>query len=97
MAQQAGFAIADEHVALDADDGGDVRAPVGCVKLVAGIEDGDGTAFVTVAASIVAMGTPARGGGGGDFLNLSVQGGLVVLDLDDQGDVGFYGDCKMFF
>jgi hypothetical protein len=64
---------------------------------VSGIEDGDGAAFVAVATGIVALGTPERGCGGGDFLDLSVQGRLVVLDLDDQGDVGLCRDLEMFF
>jgi len=71
--------------------------PVGSGKLVGGIEDRDDAGFVAVAAGIVAMAAPARGCGGGDFLDLSVQGRLVVLDLDDQGDVGLRGDLEMFF
>jgi hypothetical protein len=97
LAQHAGFAISDEHVALDANDGADVPAPVGPVKFIGWIEDSDGAAFVTVATRIAAMGNPARGSCGGDFLDLSVQGRLVVLNLDDQGDVGFCGDLEVFF
>ncbi len=97
MAQQPGLAVADEHVALDADDGGDVIVPVGADKLVGGIEDRDGAGFVAVAAGIVALGAPARGCGGANCLDLSVQGRLVILDLDDQGNVGFCGEFKMFF
>jgi hypothetical protein len=44
----------------------------------------------------VATGPPARGCGGGDFHDLSVQGGLVVLDLDDQGNIGLCGKFKGF-
>jgi hypothetical protein len=97
MAQQPGLAVAGEHVALDADDGGDVIVPVGSGKFVGGIEDRDGAGFVAVAAGIVALGAPARGCGGADRLDLSVQGRLVVLDLDDQGNVGFRGDFEVFF
>ena len=97
MAQQPGLAVAGKHLALDADDGGDVSVPVGSGKPVGGIEHRDGAAFVAVATGIVAMGTPERGCGGGDCLDVSVQGRLVVLDLDDQGDVGFCGDLEMFF
>jgi len=42
-------------VALNPDDGGDVWMPVGVGKLVCGIEDDDGAAFVAVAALVVAM------------------------------------------
>jgi len=42
-------------VALNPDDGGDMRIPVGFDQLVCGIEDGDGAAFVAVAALVVAM------------------------------------------
>jgi hypothetical protein len=97
MAQQPGSAVAGEHLAVDAEDGGDVIVPVGSGKPVGGMEDGDGAAFVAVAAGIAAVGTCERGCGGGDFLDLPVQGRLVVLDLDDQGDAGFRGDLEMFF
>ena len=97
MARQPGLAVAGKHLALDADDGGDVRMPVGSGKLVGGIEDGDAAALVAVAAGIVAMGTAARGCGGGDVLDPPVRGRLVVLDLDDQGEVGLCGDLGMFF
>ena len=88
---------AGEDIALDTDDGGDVGMPVAVGEFVGGIEDGDGAAFVAVAAVVVAMGGAERGRGGGDFLDLLVQGRLVVLDLDDQGDVGFGGDLECFF
>ncbi len=97
LAQQPGLAAAGEDIALDADDGGDVRVPVGFGKLVGGIEDGDGAAFVAVAAGVVAMGGAERDRGDGDLLDLLVQGRLVVLDLDDQGNVGLRGDLEMFF
>ncbi len=71
--------------------------PVGAGKPVGGMEDRNGAGFVTVAAGIVTMGSPARGCGGADCLDLSVQGRLIVLDLDDQGNAGFCGDLEMFF
>ena len=74
-----------------------MRVPVGFGKLVGGIEDGDGAAFVAVAAGVVAMGGAERDRGDGDLLDLLVQGRLVVLDLDDQGNVGLRGDLEMFF
>ena len=74
-----------------------MRGPVGSGKPVGGIEDRDGAAGVAVATGIVTVGTPERGCGGGDCRDLSVQGRLVVLDLDDQGNAGFCGDLEMFF
>ena len=35
--------------------------------------------------------------GCGDVLDVLVQAGLVVLDLDDQGNVAVGGDLKVFF
>ncbi len=87
VAQQPGLGIACVDVALNPDDGGDMRVPVGVGQLAIGVEDGDGAAFVAVAAPVVAVGRPERCRGGRDFLNLLVQGGLIVLDADDQGDV----------
>ncbi len=97
MAQQPGFGIAGVDIALDPDDGGDVRMPVGVGQRVGRIEDGDGVAFVAVAALVVAVGGPERRRGGRDLLDPLAQGWLVVLDADDQGDVGGCGDLAMFF
>jgi len=62
--------------------------PVGVGQLACGIEDGDGAAFVAVAALVVAVGGPERRRGGRNLLDSLVQGRLVVLNADDQGDVG---------
>ena len=74
-----------------------MRLPVAVCDQVGRLIDADDAGFVAVAAGIVASGVPARGCGGADCLDLSVQGRLVVLDLDDQGNVGFCGDFEMFF
>ena len=97
MAQQPGLGVAGVDVALDPDDGDDVRMPVGVGQRVGGIEDGDGAAFVAVAALVVAVGRPERRRGGRDLLDLLVQGRLVVFDPDDQGCVGCCCDLEMFF
>ena len=97
VAQQPGCSAAGEDIALDTDDGGDVGMPVGAGQLVDRIEDGDGAAFVAIAALVAAVGRLERRRGRGDLLNPLVQGRLVVLDLDDQGDVGLCGDLEMFF
>jgi len=97
VAQQPGLGVAGVDVALDLDDGGDVRMLVGVGQSVCGLENGDGAAFVAVAAFVAAMGGPERRRGGRDVLDCPVQGRLVVLDPDDQGDVGLCGDLEVFF
>jgi len=97
VAQQPGLGVAGVDVALDPDDGGDMGMPVGVGQPVRGIEDGDGAAFVAVAALVVGVGRPERRRDGRDFLDLLAQGRLVVLDADDQGDVGRCGGLEMFF
>ncbi len=64
MAQQPGLGVAGVDVAFDPDDGGDVRMPVGLGQLVGWVEDGDGAAFVAVAALVVAVDGPERCCGG---------------------------------
>jgi len=71
--------------------------PAGVGQRVCGLEDGDGAAFVAVAALVVGVGRPERRRGGRDLLDPLVQGWLVVLDADDQGDVGRCGGFEMFF
>jgi hypothetical protein len=97
MGQQAGLAVAGVDITLDADDGSDVGMPVSASEFLGGIEDGDDTALVAVAALVVASGGAGRSGGRADLPGLLVQGRLVVLDLDDQGDVGVAGDLEQFF
>ena len=84
-------------MALNSDDGGDMWVPVGVGQLAIGVEDGDGAAFVAVATLVVAVGRPERRRGGRDLLDPLVQGRLVVLDADDQGDVGVCCGLEMFF
>src|SRR5271165_5804601 len=71
--------------------------PVVTGELIAGIEDRDGAALVTAAPDVMAMGGAEWRGSGGDFVDLLVQGRLVVLHLDNQGDLGFCGDLEVFF
>jgi hypothetical protein len=97
MGQQAGLAVAGVDIPLDADDGRDMGMPVGAGEDVGGIEDGDGTRLVAIAALVVAAGRTECSGGRADLLSLLVEGRLVVLDLDDQGDVGVAGDFEQFF
>ena len=96
MAQQPGCGVAGVDVALDPDDGSDVAMPVCVGQRVGGLEDGDGPAFVAVAALVVAVGRAEWWRGGRDLLDPLVQGRLVGLDLDDQGDVGGGGDLELF-
>jgi len=97
VAQQSGLGVACVDVALDPDDGRHVRMPVGVGQLVCGIEDEDGAAFVAVAALVVTVGEPERCCGGRNLLDFLVQSRLVVLDPDDQSDVGCCGDLEVFF
>ncbi len=71
--------------------------PVGVGQPVGGVEDGDGSTFVAVSAFVAAVGRPERRRGSSDLVATLVQGWLVVLDLDDQGDVGLCGDFEVFF
>ncbi len=58
---------------------------------------GDGATFVAISALVATVGRPERGRGGGDLVAALVMGWLVVLDLNNQGDVGLCGDFEMFF
>ena len=97
VVQQAGLAVAGKYIALDTNDCGDVGTPVGVGELVGRIEDGDDAAFVAVAAYVVAVIGAERRRGFGDRGDLLEQGRLVVLDLDDQRDIGFGCDLEVFF
>ena len=97
MAQQPGLGVAGVNVALDPDDGGDVRLPVGGGQRAGGLENGDGAAFVAVAARVVAAGSLKRRRDGRNLLDPLVQGWLVVFDADDQGDAGLCSSLERFF
>ena len=75
MAQQPDLGVADVDVALDPDDGGHVRLPVGVGQLAFGVEDGDGAALV------VAVGRAERFHDGRDSLDLLVQGWLGSVSV----------------
>ncbi len=96
-AEQASGGIAGVDLTLDTDDGGDMVLPAGVGQPVAGVEDGDGAALVAIAALVAAADSAEWRGGGSDGLAVLEQGGLVVLDLDDQRDVGLCRDFEMFF
>ena len=88
---QAAQNNAGEHFAFDADDRGDVRMPFCCGELFGWIEDRDDAPFVAIAAP----GTTAdRGRCRGDLLELLVQCRLIVLDLDDQRNIGLGRDLE---
>jgi hypothetical protein len=89
--------IAGEDVALDPDDGPDVMIPVGVGKSVGGIEDSDDAAFDAIAPFALAAGGIERRGCGADIARLIEQSGLIVLELDDQGEVRGAGDLEQFF
>jgi len=56
----AGTALADEDLALNTDNGGNVRAPVGVEQGACWIEDADDTALVAVLAPVANVSTPER-------------------------------------
>lgn len=91
VAQQPGCGVTSVDIALDPDDGGDVRLSAGLGQPVGGIEDGDGAAFVAAADG------PERCRDRGDELVMLVQDRLVALNLDDQGDTGLCRGLKCFF
>ena len=95
--QQSGPRAAGVDNTLDTDDGGNERFPVAIIEFASRIEDGDGAAFVAATRLVVTMVRAERFRGGGNLCYRLVQGRLVALDLDDQGDVGFLGDLEMFF
>jgi hypothetical protein len=97
VVQQAGLAVTGKYIALDTNDCGDVGTPVGVGDLVGRIKDGDGTALITVAAYVVTVIGFERRRGFGNRGDLLEQGRLVVLDLDDQRDIGFGCDLEVFF
>lgn len=96
-AQQSGPGVTGVDDTLDTDDGGNQGFPVAIIEFATGIEDGDGAAFVTTTRLVVTMVRAEWFRGGGNLRDRLLQGRLVALDLDDQGDVGFRGDLKMFF
>jgi hypothetical protein len=61
------------------------------------IEDRHGPAFVAVAAFVLALPGAKRLGRIGDLGDRLKQGRLVALDLNDQGDIGLFGDLEVFF
>ena len=72
--------------------------PVGTGQLVGRIKDGDGAAFVSGCGRCRRLVTASSGAVvGADVLRLLEQGRLVVLDLDDQGEIGVSGDLEVFF
>ena len=97
VVQQPGLAVAGEDLALDTNDRGDVAMPVGVGEAVGWIKNGDSAALVAIASEIATVGGAERRRGGGEFRDLSQQGRLVVLDLDDQGEVGSCGGLECFF
>ena len=66
-------------------------------EFFAWIEDRGGAPFVAIAAPGTTADRIDRGRCGGDFLDLLVQCWLIVLDLDDQRDIGLAGDLEGFF
>lgn len=96
-APAAGAGAAGEDVALDANDGGDEGGPFGVGEGVGGVEDGDAAILLPVAPTITAADVGERRGGGAEVLRLLMQSRLVVLELDDQVELGVSGGLECFF
>ena len=70
----SGRGVEGKNSTLDADDGGDQAAPVGAGDDVAGVEDGDGSGFVAVAAiRIFGLALAERGSRSDAGTDLSAQ------------------------
>ena len=88
---------AGEHFAFDANDRGDVPMPFGAGEFFGRIEDRDGAPFVAIAAPGTTADRIDWGRCRGDLLELLVQCRLIVLDLDDQRNIGLGRDLEGFF
>jgi hypothetical protein len=97
VAQQPGPGVGGEDLALDADYGGDVGVPVGIGQVVDGIQHADGAALVAVAAAVAASDRAERRRACRDLPDALVQARLVILDLDDQCELGLCRGLEMFF
>ena len=95
--EQPGFGIACGDCALDLNDGGDMRMPVGAGERAGGIEDGDDAGFVTIAAAAAGLDDVVWAARSGDMADRLFQRRLIVLDLDDEADVACLGDVEGFF
>jgi hypothetical protein len=71
--------------------------PACLVEFFGRTEDRYGTAFVAVAAFVIAFAGAERFCRLGDFGYRLKQGRLVALDLNNQCDVGLFGDLEVFF
>ena len=96
-AQQPGADAAGVDDTFDTDDGLEMGLPIRVVEFSGGIEDGDSAGFVAPAALVVAAAGTERLGGDGDCGDRLQQGRLVVLDLNDQAEIGLPGDLEVFF
>lgn len=71
--------------------------PVGIGQCVGRIEYADGAAFVAVAAVVTAAGRAEWRRSIREILDPLVQARLVILDLNDQREIGFCRDLECFF
>ncbi len=71
--------------------------PIRVVEFFRRIEDRDGTVFVAVAAFVLAFAGAERFCRLGNLGDRLKQARLVALDLNNQSDVGLFGDLEVFF
>ena len=87
-----------ENLALDPDDGGHMRLPFRSSDSRLGLEHGDGAGFVAVTPVLVeAAFARQRLGDRTNGLDVSIEGRLIVLDLDNQMGIGRGGGLEGFF
>lgn len=85
-------------LALDPDDGGHMWLPFRSGDGRLGLEHGHGSGFVAVTPVLVdAPFARQRLGDRTDGLDLSIEGRLIVLDLNNQMGVGDRGGLEGFF
>ena len=93
LAEQPGCRIACGDRALDRDDRGDMGAPIGAGERVGRGEDGDDPGFIAIAA----VDGIVRRERCGEAFGRAFPGRLIVLDLNDQSDLGGWRDLEEFF
>lgn len=93
---QAGFGITGMDAPLDPDDGRDASVPIWVRDGVCRVEHGDGAGCFAVVPGVAADDMTLRHRARAEAVDLAVQGGLIVLDLDDQADIGVSRGLECF-
>jgi hypothetical protein len=98
LVPQAAGGVMALDTAADADDGGEMRRPLGVGEAITWVEHLGDAAFEAGASAGVCHADPLRGGrAAAEVGDGQVKGGLVVLDLGDQMSAGAGGLLESFF